>query len=470
MRQARKRVRRRVGRYMRRPEAGPVVAAAALAVFLAVFTWSCQSLSKSGGQSSLKLTGEPEIRVRVQHGVDQAKLTGPRLVFLTEAGSRGILLRTPVLVTGEAGAVVVTESGGVARKFAGVIEVSSGAPRTAGVEPTVAVDGTEYPGQLRIMVSGGGDDPDDRAPGAPPKPEASPGRTTTVDVIAAMGLETYLPGVVAKELPGGWPDDTNRVEAVCARSYALHQRARARAGGRVYDVESTTRDQAYLGSTKRPEAVGAVRATRGEVLVYSGPDGAALLRAYYSSTCGGRTASAADVWPTGAGHEFNRAAPLQGGLRDWACQSSPVYRWTVQRDRTELEQRFQAWGRETGSGLKSIGTIVTIRVVRKSPTGRPSRYAVVDASGRTVELTAEELRVACNTVTPKLPAPDRKALVRSGDFEAAIAGGVVSFNGRGFGHGVGMCQYCAKGFAERGWDYRRMLALFYSGAWIEKVY
>lgn len=470
MRRAGLRAGRGARRYMRRPEAGPVLAAAALAVFLAVFTWSCQSLSKSTGASALHLTAEPEINVRVKHGSDSVKLTGPRLVFVTEGGSHAVLLRTPVVIAADQTGLMVSEAGGEARKYGSGIEVTSGAPRKAGVEPTVQVDGTEYPGRLRIVPSGSGDDPDDHAPGAPAPPVASMADAPGVDVIAVMGLETYLPGVVAKELPGGWPDATNRVEAVCARSYAMHQRERARAAGRGYDVESTTKDQAYLGSTSRPEAVGAVRATRGEVLVYSGPDGTALLRAYYSSTCGGRSASAMEVWPSGTGYAFNRAGPIQGKTRDWACQSSPVYRWTVQRDRTEIEERLREWGKESGSSMSRIAQLASVRVERKSATGRPSRYSVTDASGRRVELSAEELRVACNTVTPRWPAPERKALVRSGDLEMSISGDVVTISGRGFGHGVGMCQYCAKGFAERGMDYRRMLVLFYPGAWIEKVY
>jgi SpoIID/LytB domain protein len=455
---------------MRRPEAGPVLAAAALAVFLAVFTWSCQSLSKSGGSSGVRLSAEPDIRVRVRHRAEKVRLEGPRLVFVTEGGSNAVLLRTPVVVAPDVSGLVVTEAGGAVKTYMGAIEVSSGAPRKAGVEPTVAVDGTEYPGRLRVALTGSGDDPDDHAPGAPAPAAASMADAPALDVIASMGMEMYLPGVVAKELPGGWPEATNRVEAVCARSYALHQRERARAAGRLYDVESTTKDQAYLGSTSRPEAVAAVRATRGEAMVYSGPEGAALLRAYYSSTCGGRTASAMEVWPSGAGHEFNRAAPVQGRTREWACQKSPVYRWSVARGRVELEERLREWGRQSGSALSRVGPLASIRIAKVSPTGRPSRYAVEDATGRTFEMTAEELRVACNTVTPKWPAPERKTLVRSGDLEASFAGDAVTISGRGFGHGVGMCQYCAKGFADQGWDYRRMLVLFYPGAWVEKVY
>jgi stage II sporulation protein D len=451
---------------MVRPEAGPMLAAAGLGIFLTVFTWSCQTISDPGGSPALQLAGEPDINVRVRNGEDKVTLAGPRLVFVTQAGSEAVLLKTPVLVSAEGTGLVLTEAGGRELKYAAGIEVASGAPREPGVPATVAVDGTEYPGRLRIMAAASvGSDTDEARPIQ--KVSQGPGG---VDVIAVMGMETYLPGVVAKELPGGWPDETNRVGAVAARSYALHQRTRARAAGRVYDVESTTRDQAYLGATTRREAVGAVKATAGQVLVYSSARGTELLRAYYSSTCGGRTASAADVWPIGSQTPFNRAGPIQGKIRDWACQGSPVYRWQVERDRGELERRFRAWGVNAGSDLRHIGTLASIQVTRTGATGRPTRYIVSDTSGRRVEMNAEELRVACNTEASGLPAPDRKTLVRSGDLEATVIGGTVTITGRGFGHGVGMCQYCSKGLAEKGMDYRRMLDLFYPGARLEKAY
>jgi stage II sporulation protein D len=439
-----------------RAGARPLTAAAALMAALAFSTWSCQSPQRATPAANLSHIAEPDINVRIRKAVEKVELSGPRLVFVSEPGAGGgVMLRTPVTITRAGGGVLIAEAGRAGREYPSMVEVTSGAPRARGVQPTVQVDGTPIPGRIRII---------------PRDPEAEATERPAIDVVAAMPVETYLPGVVAKELMGGWPDHTNRVEAVAARSYALHQRDRARAAGKSFDVESTTKDQAYEGDTTRPEALGAVRATRGQVLVYNAPGGEQILRAYYSSTCGGRSASASEVWPVSAGYEFNRAGPIQGRARVWGCEGSPVFRWQVQRDRAELERRFQAWGQTAGSRLKSIGTLASIQVIRANATGRPSRYAVIDASGRKVEVTAEELRVACNTEAPGLPAPDRKALIRSGDLEAAVAGHVVQFKGRGFGHGVGMCQYCAKGLADKGMDYQRMLALFYPGARIEKVY
>src|SRR5207248_1928652 len=96
-------------------------------------------------------------------------------------------------------------------------------------------------------------------------------------------------------------------QAVAARSYALHERERASALGLAFDVESSDKDQVYGGASASGPVREAVASTRGVVLM----DGEKLLRAYFSSTCGGRAASARDTWPIGPGYEFNLAAPLQ---------------------------------------------------------------------------------------------------------------------------------------------------------------
>jgi SpoIID/LytB domain protein len=171
--------------------------------------------------------------------------------------------------------------------------------------------------------------------------KGAPATTAKLDVIETIPMETYLAGVVGAELYKDWPETAFKVQAVCARTYALHERERANSQQRDFDLESTTADQAYSGGAHLPVAVKAVSETRGVVVTWQGQ----LLRAYYSSTCGGRTASAADIWPTGPGYEFNLDAPIQAHHRESACEISPRYRWEAVRDRVELSKRVKEWGR-----------------------------------------------------------------------------------------------------------------------------
>lgn len=313
------------------------------------------------------------------------------------------------------------------------------------------------------------------------------------DIIEYVGLETYLPGVVCKELFSDWNLRTYQAQAIGARSYAIHERLRSMAAGKTFDVESTQRDQVYGGATESAVALEGVKSTKGMIVEFNGT----VLRTYYSSTCGGRVASARDTWPTGKGFEFNRAAPLQAKKREFACQRSPLFAWTVERDRAELVQRIKAFGQKNGYAVRNLTDLVDIKATKFNEVGRPQEYRLIQPDGKWWTLKAEELRIACNT-EPGGPAADeftpvmaadapggaatkletlravppitRKTRVNSGDLEFAFNGSTVTIKGRGFGHGVGMCQYCAKGFSEQGYSASRILETFYPGAKVVKAY
>jgi stage II sporulation protein D len=274
-------------------------------------------------------------------------------------------------------------------------------------------------------------------------------------------------GVVAAELYPDWKaPGVFAVQAVCARTYALHERQRSIDRGQEWDLESTEEDQAYKGGTAKPEAVRAVRETRGVVLTWNGH----LLRTYYSSTCGGRVAAAADVWPTGPGYEFNLDAPIQAHHRETLCQSSPRYRWDVTRDRAAFSKQLRDWGKAKNHAIAGLGMFKSMSVEKLNADGRPSRYSIEDGAGKSFLITAELLRTACNYKAPGLPALTKDTLVRSGDVEIEVKGNNVVIHGRGFGHGVGMCQFCAKAMAERGDTWQSMVVRFYPGSKIERAY
>ncbi len=289
---------------------------------------------------------------------------------------------------------------------------------------------------------------------------------TLFDVIEEIAIETYLSGVIAKEMVIGWDIEAFRVQAICARSYAMHEMLRARGKGRSYDVENTTLDQVYGGRTSDPVVLKAVASTRGVVLL----DGYDLLRAYYSSTCGGRVSGGSDSWPDTKDFSFNAVGPLQAATRAFACQASPLFRWEVTRDRNQLGSRLRAYGASQGLMVRQLRSLRGIDVLARNDAGRPLRYRVRDNGGKSYQLSAEQLRIACNTGTRGVPKTTRATRVNSGDVDITITGSRVTIKGRGFGHGVGMCQFCAQGFASAGDDWRTMLGRFYPGARLVRAY
>ncbi len=107
-------------------------------------------------------------------------------------------------------------------------------------------------------------------------------------VVNAVGLESYLQGVVPQEMPSDWPEEALKAQAVAARSYALASR---KPGG-AFDVYGDERSQVYGGiAAENPRTSIAIQATKGEVLRYEG----VIATTFFYSTSGGRTADATEV-------------------------------------------------------------------------------------------------------------------------------------------------------------------------------
>jgi len=401
--------------------------------------------STSVGKFAFK--SEPEIRVRIRGGVSTIEVAGPsQLVVRPAGGAKGKpeVVRSPATVTtSDRGVTVVHGAGTTTLPFGTDVEIGPSGESTE----SLRVDTKRYPGFVTVR----------------PRWSNAP---TTFDVAITMPIESYLPGVLAGELWKDWPRQTFEAQAIAARTYALHERSRARSEGRPYDVEDSTNDQVFTGSTAASMPNEAARATRGLVLVSEDR----LLRAYYSSTCGGRAASAAAVWKTTSGYEFNTAKPLQGQPRQHFCQNSKWYRWEAVRSDDDVNRRLRAWGKQFDHEIAGLGRLRSADVVESNAAKRPNRFKVTDDKGKTFTLTAEELRMGLNQNVPGMTPVPADAIVRSGDLEISVWATQVTIRGRGWGHGVGMCQWCAKGMADAGLDWASMIKDFYPGAEVVKAY
>lgn len=428
------------------------------------------------------IAGEPEVRVRLVAASGKASVgcTGGVVwvssINSTGSSSGGVGAATasrpparmvaPVSIRLNSVSWELTDAAGLVGRFDRSAELrilaqndtansssvlASGTSRTASAPtkpiPTLLLDGRRYPGALCFV------------------PRSDVG-AWAYDTINLVGVEDYLKGVVASEMLPSWPLNAYQAQAVASRSYALHERQRARLRGSTFDLESTVADQVYKGGEPPLQVARAVNETRGVVLTWN----SLVLRSYYHSTSGGRAASAKDTWPVNRGSEFNLAGPLQASPREETGQTSPWFRWNVTRSRAELSARLRKWGNDMGQPVKAIGTVAQIAVAERNNVSRPVRYAVTDTSGRTFALSAEQLRQASNHPASGFANIVRENRVNSGDADWQIVGEVVTINGRGLGHGVGMCQWSAKELAERGLDYKTILTRFYPGAKIEKAY
>ncbi|MCC6678195.1 MAG: SpoIID/LytB domain-containing protein [Phycisphaerales bacterium] len=442
----------------------------------------CSTFDSPAGGGTGIITGpplfrtEPDIRVRVKSGVQTAAVAGPGQFIIRPIGAsaRPDIMDGPLTVTSSAGLLRITGPA-ANREFPPGMDVEILPRAGASLPPSISAAGESRPAAGSGSASTAKTPAKDAAPSAIRLDGASyPGALVlradsgpgTFDAVATMSIEEYLPGVLVKELWANFPKASFEAQAVASRSYALHERERARREGRRFDVESSTADQVFGGATSNAVANRAVVDTRGIVLVDRGQ----LLRAYFSSTCGGRPASAADTWPSSGANAFNLAAPLRAQRRDYACNGSKWYRWTTVRSDDDVSQRIRAWGRANGSPVGGIGRLRAVKVTDRNEADRPSRYLLTDDRGREFKLAAEDLRRACNQEVPELPALTQEQIVRSGDLEADFWADKVNIRGRGWGHGVGLCQWCAKGFADRKLHYQEILARFYPGAQLRRAF
>ncbi len=286
-----------------------------------------------------------------------------------------------------------------------------------------------------------------------------PAGDDTFDVINVIGIEDYISGVVPRESPSTWPIDALKAQAIAARTYAIYQ-LRTRAGNdRAFDVYADVRSQAYGGVDDEQSASSqAVDETRGVVLA-QGPKGdEKIFCTYFSATCGGLTASGADV--------FDDSTPTLRERVSDGCIDAPRYRWAeVAIKKDELTRRIKVWGDRNKMSIASMAKVKSIDVLGRNAVGRPNRFAVTDETGKRYTMDAEQMRNACNADGPK------DVQIYSSFFTPIATADSIRFTeGRGWGHGVGLCQWCAAGWSKRGMKYDAILKKSYPGAMLVKAY
>jgi stage II sporulation protein D len=245
-------------------------------------------------------------------------------------------------------------------------------------------------------------------------------RVLSRDRVRRVPLEAYVQTVILSELAPAASDESIvehmfEAQAIVTRTYALTPRHSA-AG---YDVCSTTHCQLYdpgreTASRWRAAAEEAVRRTTGMILWFEERPA----RVVYHADCGGRTSAAHDVW------EGRDLPYLDSVVDDDAGASHAPWQFTAET--ASLRRALNADDRtRVGAFLNRID------VVRRDPAGRAQLIAL--DGERSPMVRGEEFR----TVLSRALGPRS---LRSTWFEVVRTPRGFDFSGRGFGHGVGLCQ------------------------------
>ncbi len=350
-------------------------------------------------------------------------------------------------------------------------------------------------------------------------------------VINEVLLEEYLYSVVPSEMPGGYPAEALKAQAICARTYAYGRMEHAGYPQYGAHVDDSTSYQVYNNILEQESTTTAVKETYGQLL-YSG-DGELAETFYYSTSCG--VGSDANVWKTAGAPtlEYLKAKPLSktamtaaveamsGGaalpaetlgeeLRDEEAFAAFItgknpddfeaaenwYRWSCQVEEIDrehmlevLQQRYAAgssliltWkdGAYVSEPIESLSEITDI-YIEKRGSGGVADELVIEAGSQKIKVISEHyIRAVLNDSSSKVVLQDGSEvagmnLLPSGFFVIMTSikdENVVGYNlyGGGFGHGVGMSQNGARDMAESGYSAMDILLYFYENCDIKNVY
>ncbi|MFT5860913.1 MAG: stage II sporulation protein D [Flavobacteriaceae bacterium] len=251
-------------------------------------------------------------------------------------------------------------------------------------------------------------------------------------IINRVSMENYLCGVLESEAGGGRHQEYYKVQALMSRTYVLQNIKRHRKDG--FSVCDGVHCQAYHNMLRfTPEIRTAVRATKGEVLANASNK---LVTTYFSANCGGQVCDASHVW--------NTSVPHVETFKDTFCIHSKQATWTkkVKKSswRTYLINQY---------GYPVTDSSMNARIYDFTQTDRSAFY-----------------------IHPSLGIPLRdlrsKFNLKSTFFNTHPEGEYVVINGRGFGHGVGLCQEGAMSMARSGYVYRQIALYYFTGLVIRK--
>ncbi|MCD6311738.1 MAG: SpoIID/LytB domain-containing protein [Elusimicrobia bacterium] len=260
-----------------------------------------------------------------------------------------------------------------------------------------------------------------------------------LSAINEIGVESYLCGVLPRELSPAWDEEALKAQAVVSRTYIMANLGRFAKKG--YDLTSCENSQVYGGlGCEKPRTNAAVLETAGEVIKYRGK----TARVYFHADAAGHTESPEFVWGSSA------PPPYLKGRREPVRKKTPDSSWEYKITFEKLSVILAKNGYKTGKIKRVVGK-------KKTRSGRVKNFMIYSERGKT-EIKSGKFRTMLGGRNLKSTKIKKIANKRK----------EVVFSGSGWGHGVGMSQWGAKELAEKGWSYKKILRLYFPGTRISK--
>lgn len=265
--------------------------------------------------------------------------------------------------------------------------------------------------------------------------------------VKRIKLEEYLQGVVAAEMDPDWPVGALAAQAILARTFTLKQ-IQDKGGVPAHKTDASTsveEFQAYDSGKINDNVKKAVQSTRGQVVKYQGQ----YINAWFSACDGGAAASALE----GLAFNSEKTPYIKAGVKDGCLTiTTPENKqWTASFPLSTVRSAvLKASGKDTGD-INSTN----VSIVKKGPSGRAEAIKVGQAT-----ISGPALRLS-------LGSDKMRSIYLS---NLAVNGGNMVMSGKGFGHGVGMCQWGARKMAQEGKSNAEIIKFYFKDVTIEKIW
>lgn len=278
-----------------------------------------------------------------------------------------------------------------------------------------------------------------------------------VKIINQIGLEDYVKGVITKEMPVGRGDENYealKAFSICIRTYAL---AKIFERKTYYDIYPDTRDQVYGGAdAENSYTDSVVDETKGLILSYN--NAPAVI--FYHAACGGFTEDVQNVFT-------NNDLPYLKSIKDGDgpfCSIAPKFHWTEEFS----EELFLSRLFDAGLINSKDFSIKQIEIKSRFESGRVNELVITLSTTGRID---KKISIYGNKIRGIIKTADGKSILRSTLFNISIDKNKnVIISGKGYGHGVGFCQWGAIGQSKQGINYKTILNRYFPEIQIEKIY
>jgi stage II sporulation protein D len=383
-----------------------------LTALVILFILACTAVASFVFYPFISVTGGGDryvklpVRVRLVHNFGSAEISSDRPVYLRVLDTK---VPSAVFQKGRYRIFLDTKGINIGERFFSCDKVTL-SPLTGAV---LEFDGKKYRGDMIISRSEFG-----------------------LDAINLLDLEDYLKGVVPAEVNQYWPYEALKAQAIVSRSFALYQVISRKY--KDHDLKDDTFSQVYGGvSAEKWRTSKAVEDTRGQALAFKGK----AFPAYFHSACGGSTEDASVLWK-------NDILPLKGVKCPW-CRFSPYFEWTKRIPTKTIIKALN----DAGLALDRIDEI---------------KFSDPDPSGRSRDVCIRSADKQFDIKLPEFSKSVPSALLSANGIQVKKHPFFYEFSGRGWGHGVGMCQWGAFGLSLRLLNADEILKYYYPGS--EKRY